>query len=459
MSSTTRTGLSTVLILGSLAVLPAAHGARRAAPPPRLQQFPNAAGIEATYARGARVEPAHPFFQSLGTNGRSCGSCHDPAAGWTLTPALAQARFEATGGLDPLFRPHDGANSPLADVSTPEARAAAYSMLLTRGVIRIEMPVPAEGEFDVTAVDDPYGYATAERLSLFRRPLPATNLKFHTQVMWDGRNTDPGGDLVAGLRAQAQGAHTGHAQGAPLGEETLQSLVDFELGLFTGQVKDTAAGFVDRGGVRGGPRPLVKQKFYPGINNPFGLDPKRKKFRPNVFQLFKKWQRYPALHKKPQLAARGHIGRGEKLFNTFPLQIFGVPGMNDVRGQSVIEGTCATCHNVPNVGTFSLDETMNIGTELLFPRQPDQPLYTLRNKNTLEEIQTTDPGRALITGKWVDVGKFKTPSLRGLASRAPYFHDGSAETLEEVVDFYVRRFGMALNSQQVRDIAAFLRAL
>ncbi len=459
MTRSALTGLSTVLILGSLSVLPAAHGAKRVVLPPRLQEFPNASGSEATYATGARVEPSHPFFQSLGTNGRSCGSCHDPAAGWTLTPALAQARFATTNGLDPLFRLHDGANSPLADVSTPEARAAAYSMLLTRGVIRIELPVPADGEFEVTAVDDPYGYANAERLSLFRRPLPATNLKFHIQVMWDGRNTQPTGDLVAGLRAQAQGAHTGHAQGTPLGDEALQSLVDFELGLFSAQIKDSLAGAVDRGGVRGGPRPLVKQKFYPGINNPFELDPKRKKFNPNVFQLFKKWQRYPAIHKKPQLAARGNVGRGEKLFNTFPINIFGVRGLNDVRGQTVIQGTCATCHNVPNVGTFSLDQTMNIGTELLFPRQPDQPLYTLRNKNTLEVTQTTDPGRALITGKWEDVGKFKTPSLRGLASRAPYFHDGSAETLEEVVDFYVRRFGVAMNQQQVRDIAAFLRAL
>lgn len=433
-----------------------AHGARPK-PLPRLRQFPNPSGIEATYAAATPIDPAHPFFQSLGTNGRSCGTCHDPAAGWSITPAFAQAAFVATGGTHPLFRPVDGANSPNADVSTPEARLAAYSMLLNRGVIRIEREVPAGAEFEVTAVDDPYGYATPQRLSLYRRPLPATNLKFHSTIMWDGRETKP--TLLEGLRSQAQGAQTGHAEGAPLAETPLQSIVSFELGLFTGQVRSNLAGPIDRAGGRGGPNILRKQVFYPGINDPFKLDPKRKKFNPNVFQLFKPWSKLKPGQRNPVTNAKGSIGRGEVLFNTFQFNLFGVEGLNDVQGQTVIKGTCSTCHNVPGSGTFSLNQTMNIGLELLFDRQPDQPLYTLRNLATSEEIQTTDPGRALITGKWSDVGQFKVPSMRNLASRAPYFHDGSAETLEEVVDFYVRRFGSAMRGQDVLDIAAFLRSL
>ena len=70
-----------------------------------------------------------------------------------------------------------------------------------------------------------------------------------------------------------------------------------------------------------------------------------------------------------------------------------------------------------------------------------------------------DPGLAMITGKWADVGRFKVPGLRGLAARAPYFHDGSAATLEDVVTFYDRRFGLGLGPQDVSDLAAFLRAL
>jgi len=71
----------------------------------------------------------------------------------------------------------------------------------------------------------------------------------------------------------------------------------------------------------------------------------------------------------------------------------------------------------------------------------------------------TDPGRSLISGKCADIGKLKGPVLRGLASRAPYFHNGSAGTLLDVVDFYDRRFNIGFTEQQKRDLVAFLRSL
>src|SRR5581483_4808707 len=101
-----------------------------------------------------------------------------PSDGWTVTPAGVQARFTATKGQDPIFRLNDGANSPLADVSTVDARRAAYSMLLSKGLIRVGMGIPDGAEFSLVAVDDPYHYASAGELSLFRRPLPSTNLSF-----------------------------------------------------------------------------------------------------------------------------------------------------------------------------------------------------------------------------------------------------------------------------------------
>jgi len=79
----------------------------------------------------------------LGTNGRSCFTCHRIDQGWTITPAGVQARFTASSGNDPIFRLVDGANSPRADVSTLAARRAAYSMVLARGVIRVGLAVPA----------------------------------------------------------------------------------------------------------------------------------------------------------------------------------------------------------------------------------------------------------------------------------------------------------------------------
>ena len=102
---------------------------------------------------------------------------------------------------------------------------------------------------------------------------------------------------------------------------------------------------------------------------------------------------------------------------------------------------------------------LDIGLADASRRTPDLPLYTLQHKTTGEQVQTTDPGRALVTGKWRDVGKFKGPILRGLASREPYFHNGAAATLEEVVDFYEERFNLGLTAQQQSDLVAFLRAL
>jgi hypothetical protein len=55
-------------------------------------------------------------------------------------------------------------------------------------------------------------------------------------------------------------------------------------------------------------------------------------------------------------------------------------------------------------------------------------------------VRTNDPGLALITGKCADIGKVTVPRLRGLAARTPYFHDGSAATLLDVVNFYDLRF-------------------
>ena len=73
--------------------------------------------------------------------------------------------------------------------------------------------------------------------------------------------------------------------------------------------------------------------------------------------------------------------------------------------------------------------------------------------------EVTDPGRALITGMCADIGKVKGPILRGLAARAPYFHNGSATTLADVVEFYDQRFDLDLTEQQKADLVAFLSAL
>jgi len=65
----------------------------------------------------------------------------------------------------------------------------------------------------------------------------------------------------------------------------------------------------------------------------------------------------------------------------------------------------------------------------------------------------------MVTGKWKDIGRFKGPILRGLAARAPYFHNGFAATLLDVVNFYDSRFNMGLTAAEKADLVAFLQAL
>ena len=69
-------------------------------------------------------DPGNPFFASLGTNGRTCATCHDQASGWSITPAMLQARF-AANPADPIFALVDGAVSPRADVSTLAAQTSS----------------------------------------------------------------------------------------------------------------------------------------------------------------------------------------------------------------------------------------------------------------------------------------------------------------------------------------------
>jgi hypothetical protein len=369
-----------------------------------------------------------------------------------VTPAHLRQRFDATDGFDPIFRTNDGSNSPLADTSTLEARLRAYSMLLTKGLIRVGLPIPANAEFYLEAVDDPYGYASAQELSLFRRPLPATNLSFLSTVMFDGRETFPGQTVFFDLMQQANDATLGHAQATqPLTALQQQQIATFELAQFSAQVFDTAAGRLTALGALGGPANLSAQPFVLGINDPF-----KPGFSPLIFTVYDAWAELAAALPSAddgRNAARESVARGEAIFDSKPISITGVGGLPDMTG------FCGTCHDTPNVGDHSVAAPLNIGIADASRRTPDMPLYTLRNIETGETVQTTDPGRALITGKWADIGKFKGPTLRNLAAHAPYFHNGSAATLEDVVDFYNTRFSIGFTPGEEADLVAFLRTL
>lgn len=438
---------------------------------PNNTPFPNGSGFLETYnTNNAPISLTGAFFQSLGSNGRSCSSCHVPGGGWSVSAREVQVRFLLTRGLDPIFRTNDGSNCDHdIDTSTLEGRRKAYSLLLSRGLIRISLSVPSGAEFTVEKVSNPYGCSDTSTLSMYRRPLPATNLKFLSTVMADGREStppstqkitypDPDSALRADLAHQAIDATTGHAQGAVPKPAQVQDIVDFETALRTAQAFDYFAGYLNVDGASGGPVALASQQFYIGINDSFPdsfeFNPTDALFNPKIFKLFDAWAN--------SLGRRASIARGEALFNSKPITISGVGGINDVVGlPESFSGTCGTCHDTPNVGNHSVSAPLNIGVaDVTSPLDVSYlPVFTLKNKATGDTVKTTDPGRALITGSWADIGKVKGPILRGLASRAPYFHNGSAGSLADVLTFYDKRFNIGFTAQEQADLIAFLNAL
>jgi len=452
----------------------------------------DATGTILTTSTTGSIDHTNLFFTALG-NGRSCASCHQESQAWSVTPAQIQARFTASSGTDPIFKLVDGANSPNAAVSTLAQKQAAYSMLLTKGVIRIGLPIPSGAQFTLTQVNDPYGFASAAELSLFRRPLPTTNLKFENTVMWDGRevfsstnntncivNANPAQCFTStnfDLLDQANSAVKGHAQLASgITAAQQQAIVAFESSLYTAQVSDNAAGSLSATGATGGPQALPAVASYFGINDFVAGDYQTKvRFNPNVMTMFGAWiNNAPPPPAPPAPGTRGapppagvsataqaqaSIARGEQIFNTRPIAITGVNGLNDVLNQPNFRGSCSTCHDAPSAGTQSVPRLMDTGVAAVVLRTPDMPLYTLKNIATGATVQTTDPGRALVTGEWNDISKFKVPNLRGLAARAPYFHNGSQPNLAGVVQFYNHRFQMGLSQQEATDLTNFLQSL
>jgi hypothetical protein len=312
--------------------------------------------------------------------------------------------------------------------------------------------------------------------------------------MWDARETVSGlgsGDTFrANLRAdllhQAMDATMGHAQASVTpADAQLNAIVDFELGLTSAQGVDYFAGPLDAGSASGGPVQLAEQPYYPGINDSLGGEPTGAAFDKEAMQLFGDWEQSgPHRFVDLQRQARADIAAGEKLFNTAPLTIADVRGLNDdaaLNRPTTLAGTCTSCHDTPNVGNHSLPVPLDIGTAhstlsgtesdpsiaaaLDELSTPDLPVFLIQgcanpfNAGRPESFYTTDPGRALVTGHCSDFDRLKGPILRGLAARAPYFHNGAAADLKAVIDFYDERFAIGFTDQEKADLLAFLKTL
>lgn len=458
---TTRQRLLAIGALAFCAIGPA-FAAAPTPPPIATGPFPDAAGFWSNLTRN--TAQTTPFFQSLGSNGRTCATCHAPNDAWTVTPGRAQQRFQATNGTDPLFAALDGTNCPGLKTTTLADRQAASSLLLRKGLIRVALTPPAQAQFTVASVSNPYGCTSTTSVSVYRRILPSANLSFLTTVMWDGRESANTPTMTVSLLQQAKDAILGHAAAtATPASGTLQEIVTQELGFFSAQTSGNRAGALNVGGAKGGVSALSQQSFTPGGNDPFGPAAPAPGVTPApVFSLFGSWASLAGA--SPGAQAQASIARGEKIFNTRPILLRGVAGLTDQRDRrgaplNAVTGTCGTCHNAPNVGASTVGRLFDTGVSRPERQSGDLPVITLRNKTTGALIQTTDPGLALTTGLWSDVNRFKTPGLRNLAARAPYFHDGSAPSVEAVVNFYNNRFGLNLSTQERADLIAFLSSL
>jgi cytochrome c peroxidase len=448
------------------------------------------------------------FFQSLGTNGRSCSTCHVADQAMSISPPQIRERFAQTRGHDPLFAAFDGANCPKENSSD----AAAHSLLLSHGLIRIPLTVPANAQFTVTVVHDPYGCALVAdpatgvlTLSTYRRPLPTTNLGFLSTIMFDGRESPAGPTTALGtlstfkanldrdLTQQAIDATLIHAQAAaaPTSQQ-LTDILSFEKGLFTAQVYDHDAGDLQAHGALGGALNLLPEQvsYYPGINDVLGADPFGIAFDSSSMTLFAAWENggNPADDERGgswyRRAARSDIAAGEVLFNTAPLTISAVRGLNDnatLDNPVSFKGTCTSCHDTPNVGNHSLPLPLDIGighsprpgletdpniqSGIAELDEPDLPVFLVKGCSSPFSagqpisFYTTDLGKGMITGLCSDLNRVKGPILRGLAGRAPYFHNGAAATLLQAVNFYNQRFSMNLTEEQKRQLVAFLNSL
>ena len=486
-----------------IAVFLSLAGALSATVIPNLFPFFDPSGVVSTYNTNGPIREDGPFFQSLGTNGRSCGTCHQASDAMGLGVQNIRARFVQTHGRDPLFAAIDGANCPTGSPSNP----ADHSLLLKNGLIRVFLQSSGQCAVHHQSRSRPIRlrhrhrsrYGPANRLHL---PPPAAHhqppLSQHHHVRRPRIHHIPlnnestfMANLTADLMQQSIDATNGHAQAAePPTLAQQQGIVNFELGLFSAQVADFQAGLLTTDGAQGGAYNLSQQAYYPGTNDSLGKDPDGNAFNPTALTMFQPWANLQSSYnpfENYRIQARKKIAAGETLFNTRALTISNVRGLNDNAALGTVpigpfQGTCTTCHDAPNVGDHSLPLPLDIGTghdatnetdplianalsQLDFP---DVPVYEISGcpnpfatspSSAPYVFYTTDPGKGLVTGLCGDMNRVKGPILRGLPARAPYFHNGAAQNLTELLNFYNQRFQMNLTQEEMSDLIAFLNSL
>ena len=459
---------------------------------PETLDYSNSSGtLRVQYTDGELDTTGHAFFNAYGPSGRACVTCHQPADAMSLSVETIRERWEATEGKDPLFAAIDGSNCPVL----PRGVKSSHSLLLNKGLVRIERPWPPkpfldfphqEPDFEIQVVSDPNGCNSgpnygpeAGKLSVYRRPRPAANMKYLLAVGFEydpkqglALPRDPETDvLLSGniladgrastLKAQMNDAAHAHLEfeGEFWGEAETQ-IEHFLLNIYAAQQIDNIGGHLDDLGAGGGPDLLATSKA--GQLGSIG------RF---VWSEFEAWENMSDAQKTeigPEATAwRESVARGARVFRDRTFLISDSAGINSPIGfGNPVRNGCAFCHNMRQMGNDVAPGQVDLGTTNLpfADPAPELPLFRITcldepHPHYGRQFHTQDPGFALTTGKCADVGKITLQSMRGLSARAPYFSNGSAESLSELVDYYDRRYDIGYSDQEKADLINLMSAL
>lgn len=413
-------------------------GAGRGAVFPLQEQYDDPSGeLTVLNTKGMLKPQGHPFFEALGSNGRACITCHQPSGAMSVAADRIRQRWLDTQGTDPIFTAIDGSNCP----DLPQADPKSHSLLLHRGLFRMALPWPPKAatgavilpDFRIDVVRDPTGCNTNAQfglrsphpsISVFRRPRVVANFKYAIAadpafaLMADGREPS--------LRSQAVIAALVHEQAAvaPTGEQ-LDRIVEFEMQVFVAQSAHSRTGLLYG---TDNPAMLAPENLASGTASLLAGVASTLKAKPD----FVAWQ-------TPQ--GRDHASQ-------FKASV--------ARGSNVFETHCASCHQDGRAASRAININTTIRKDS--SQTSELPLFRITCDNS-SVIYTEDPGRALITGKCADVGAIVMQQMRGLSARAPYFSNGSAQTLDDVVDYYDRQFSIGFSAADRDDLVSFLSVL
>jgi cytochrome c peroxidase len=378
---------------------------------------PSAATGRHAVERGLRA-----FFDrtphGLSGNGRACADCHMAADHFQLSPANVEARFQLLQWQrrhhpqadDPLFRPIDA-----DDFRSNGDNASDFSNLRANGLVRITLPLPPT----IRLIDPATNAVSSETFVDVWRMVPSVNNVALTGPdgsipVWPRDPNASGGyqldARLATLQEQATGALANHAQiQEPPPQQLLDDLSAFQRTLFTNHRIRAVADAIREGAPLPDPDPHLTELEQQG----------------------------KAVFTRACSQCHGGPGQSTPVFpvNRFSTISSQCPRPLDTATPARFAFAACPPRLVRNARTYEIT--------LSLPTQTPTGVIPVGAKM---RRTSSDPGRALLTGFVGGPGpdddwdKFDVPGLHGIHATAPYFHNNSAATLEDVVDHYVQFF-------------------